>query len=139
MKSIALLFAVLFAAAAHAADFNGQVSFNFNKSNSTLQASEQISANTTSVFFMSAVKSIGTADVTVATGDLPSIGFVMLRNLAATSTNATPTLLIGPDGSSYPLALKAGESALFRWNQPALHLKADTNLPLNAAIRILSN
>lgn len=137
--TLALALLLCLIARSHAADLSGQMSLNFSKSNSTLQANESISVNTTSVFYISSVAAITTADVTVAMGDLPSIGYVLLRNLAPTSTNPTPTLLIGPDGSAYQLALKAGESALFRWNQPALHLKASTNLPLNAAIRILSN
>lgn len=66
---------------------------------------------------------IGTVDETLTLSpDIGTLGFVMFRN-----EDVTNFILIGADGSSYPVKLKAGEIAgPFRFNGAAIHAKADT-------------
>ena len=71
--------------------------------------------------FVKSVISVGTADETLALGDVATNGYLWLHNL-----DGTNYITFGPDGSSYPVKLKAGEIALLRWNGAAIHAKANT-------------
>lgn len=53
-------------------------------------------------------------------GGVVTVGYVYLKNL-----DATNYITFGADGSTYPLKLKAGEFALFRYNATALIAKAN--------------
>lgn len=68
------------------------------------------------------VVSIGTSDEELSLGDIGTIGYCWFKNL-----DATNYLTIGPDGASYPIKLKAGETAgPLRWNGAAIHALANT-------------
>src|ERR1043166_6864209 len=67
------------------------------------------------------VQNIPTTDATLDLNAIGTIGYVYVRNL-----DATNYIIIGSDGSAYPLKLKAGEWAVFRWNAAAIHVKANT-------------
>ncbi len=139
----AIAVAVALVYASRAADINASVSLSYSKSNATVQASESISVNTSTTYFQDSVVSVGTNDEAIALGDVATVGYVMVRNMTATSTNATPILKIGADGTNYWLKLKAGEVALFRWAESAIHAVTDTNgsttSSINAQFRIFSD
>jgi hypothetical protein len=62
--------------------------------------------------------SIGTTNVSLAKGNVSTIGYVFLRNL-----DLSLPITIGSDGILYNLTLKAGEFALCRWNAAAIQCK----------------
>ncbi len=56
----------------------------------------------------------------------------------APSVAADNLLLLGHTSGTYTLSLNGGEVAVFRWNQAALHHKANTR-PVPVDITILDN
>lgn len=64
-------------------------------------------------------QTIGITDETLNLGDVGTIGVVAVKNL-----DATNSITIGPDGTSYPIKLKPLEFGLFRWNAAAIHAKS---------------
>lgn len=79
------------------------------------------------------VQAIGTSDEVLPLGDVATIGYVMLKNL-----DATNYILVGSDGTLYPIRLKPGEVALMRWNEAAIHAKANTAI-CNLEYTIIAN
>lgn len=67
------------------------------------------------------IQSIGTTDETLDKGDVGTVGFLYAKNL-----DPTNYVDIGPDGTSYPIRLKAGEDCRTKWNGSAVHAKANT-------------
>lgn len=67
------------------------------------------------------IVSVATSDASLAKGGVSTIGYVYLRNL-----DATNYILIGADGTNYPIKLKPGEQAAFPWNDTNVHAKANT-------------
>ena len=66
---------------------------------------------------------VGTGDESVTLGDLSAPGYIMVKNL-----DATNYVQMGPDGSSYPIKIPAGEAAgPMLWNAAAVHLKANSS------------
>lgn len=59
-----------------------------------------------------------TTDATLNKGNVGTIGYVFFRNKVGLTD-----ILIGSDGTLYPLKLKTGEFALVRWNAAAMHAK----------------
>ncbi len=104
-------------------EFTTQLSrFSFTKGTSSASVSGQLLFATVSgAHSIGNFQSIGTGDETLSLGDVATIGYVFLKN-----TDASNFITIGPDGSSYPIELRAGEFAVMRWNAAAIHAKADT-------------
>lgn len=67
------------------------------------------------------IADIGTSDETLALGDISTIGLVAMKNL-----DATNYILLGSDGTNYPIKLKPGEPFFGRWNGAAIHAKSNT-------------
>jgi hypothetical protein len=91
------------------------------KNGATIQKSASASITLTGNYFMSGVQNVGTTDETIALGDIGTVGVVYFKNL-----DSTNFVTFGADGTNYHIKLKAGESALLRWNGAAVHAKADT-------------
>ena len=70
-------------------------------------------------------KAAATGDATLALGGITTIGQFYFHNC-----DDTNNILIGADGSSYPLELKPGEDARGRWNGAAVHFKSNAGTPL---------
>lgn len=86
----------------------------------TQNTSKQVTVSGT--YSTSSTQLIGTADETVTlSADLVTLGYVMFQNL-----DATNFILIGNDGSNYPIKLLAGEIAVTRFNG-TIHAKADSS------------
>lgn len=65
---------------------------------------------------------IGTSDETLTfPGDMGTVGYVLFENL-----DVTNFILIGNDGSAYPIKLLPGEIALMRFSG-TVHAKADSS------------
>jgi hypothetical protein len=67
---------------------------------------------------------LSTGDLTLSKGNIATIGYVFMRNL-----DITNTILVGPDGTTFQIALRAGEYGLFRWNAAAIHAKSGLGTP----------
>jgi hypothetical protein len=69
------------------------------------------------------VQSIGTADETLALGEISSLGWMIAKNL-----DATNFVEIGHTSGTYSIKLKAGEFCSFRIGSgmTAIHAKSDT-------------
>lgn len=66
-----------------------------------------------------------TGDLTLGLGDISTIGFVMFRNL-----DATNSIVIGSDGTLFPIKVTAGRSSgPIEWNAAAIHAKASAGTP----------
>jgi hypothetical protein len=77
---------------------------------------------------------IGITDESLVLGDVSSIGYVALKNL-----DATNSIIIGSDGTLYPIILRAnGGWAIVDWNAAAIHAKANT-APCNLEYTIISD
>jgi hypothetical protein len=102
-------------------ELNLNASLSFVKNAAQVQRNINSSLTVTGNSIVQAVQNIGTADETLALGDISTIGYVFFHNL-----DGTNYIQIGSDGALYPLKLKAGEWALLRWNAAAIHAKANT-------------
>lgn len=71
------------------------------------------------------VKSIATSDTVLDLGGISTIGFCVFKNL-----DATNYVEIGDNNTTYSLKLKALEFCVVRWNQAAIHAKANTSAVL---------
>ena len=96
------------------------ITFIKGSSNVTLPAKVN-SITVSGKHYVRKTQTIGTTDETLDLGDIGTIGVVVLTN-----QDATNYILIGPDGSSYPIRLKPGEGFPFRWNGAAIHAKANS-------------
>lgn len=97
-------------------------SLTFVKGNAqTTRNSGSASVTVSGTAYTTGVQSIGTSDETLSLDEIVTPGYLLLHNL-----NATNFILVGADGSSYPVKLKAGEWGMFRFNGAAIHAKADT-------------
>ncbi len=96
--------------------------FSFTKGTASASAPGQsLGVTVSGTHFIGNSQSIGTGDETLALGDVATNGYVFFKN-----TDPTNFIIIGADGSSYPIKLKPGEFAVMRWNGAAIHAKADT-------------
>lgn len=77
--------------------------------------------------------SVGITDETLALGDITTIGWVYMKNL-----DPTNFIIVGSDGTLYPLKLKPGEPMFVRWNAAAIHVKANT-APCNMEYVLISD
>ena len=97
-------------------------SFNFRKTDApTISVSASASITVSGVHAVHASQNIGTTDETLDIAAVGTIGFVYFKNL-----DDTNFILIGEDGSSYPIKLMPGEIAVMRWSAAAIHAKSDT-------------
>ena len=71
-----------------------------------------------------AVKQFSTSDWTFDKGNVGTIGRVFIRNLD--DTNA---VVIGSDGTNYPVKVKPGSFGDFEWNAAAVHGKSSAGTP----------
>ena len=67
-----------------------------------------------------------TSDATIDDGDIGTLGWVVLLNL---STTASENILVGDDGTNYPVIMEPGEPAIFRCNGGTVHVKSSTGTP----------
>ena len=76
---------------------------------------------------MNDVVTLSTSNTALSKGNISSIGYVFFKNL-----DATNNILIGSDGTTYPMMLKPGEYAFFRWNLAGalLQAKASAGTPV---------
>lgn len=127
MKTRHKIFVLAFALSALAGglfaanELNLNTTFTFNKNGSTLQRSVSVNVTVSGNVTQYGVQTIGTSDETIPLGDIGTIGYVYLKNLDVTNFTTA-----GTDGSNYQIKLKAGETALFRLNGAALHMKSNT-------------
>jgi hypothetical protein len=94
-------------------------SYNKNGAADIFNGSAQVTITSNAI--TGGIISIGTGDEVIGLGDIGTIGYVFFKNL-----DAVNFVVVGNNGSDYPLKLKAGESCLVRWNAAAIHAKADT-------------
>src|SRR6266545_5690267 len=67
---------------------------------------------------------LSTSDASLSKGTITTIGWVYVKNL-----DVTNNILIGSDGTLFPLMLKPGEYGVFRWNAAAFHAKSAAGTP----------
>lgn len=67
---------------------------------------------------------LSTADTNLSKGNVGTIGIYFVWN-----HDITNAIQIGGDGTTYPLALNAGEFGFGRWNAAAIHAKASAATP----------
>lgn len=103
-------------------ELNITISFNFEKSGSQPIAIAPSDVVTVAGSYVAqATQLIGTSDETLTyPADLATVGYCVFQNL-----DGTNYIEIGNDGSNYPVRLKAGEIAVFRFNG-TVHAKANT-------------
>ena len=100
----------------------GVSGFNFKKTDApTINVAETVFVTVSGVHAVHASQNIGTGDETLDIAAVGTIGFVYFKNL-----DDTNFILIGEDGSSYPIKLMPGEIAVMRWSAAAIHAKSDT-------------
>jgi hypothetical protein len=68
---------------------------------------------------------LSTSDSNITKGNIGTIGWIYVKNL-----DTTNNIIIGTDGSLYPLLFKPGEYGVFRWNGAAFHAKAVAGTPI---------
>ena len=102
-------------------ELNISISGTLDKNGASTQFNSNDTVTQTGNAVIKQTISVGTADETLALGDVGTIGYVFLHNL-----DGTNYIDFGTDGTTYPIRLRAGESALFRYNSAALHAKANT-------------
>jgi hypothetical protein len=69
---------------------------------------------------------LSTSDTNLSKGNVGTIGRFFAKNLSAT---VGENILIGSDGTLYPIMLKPGEWISGRWNAAAFHAKAAAGTP----------
>jgi hypothetical protein len=67
---------------------------------------------------------MSTSDASITKGNIGTIGYIYVKNL-----DATNTIQIGSDGTTYHIILKPGEYGVFRWNAAAFHAKCTAGTP----------
>lgn len=99
------------------------VNITFTKSNTTESKNLTDSFDVASAIYNKSRQTIGTADETLALGDVASLGFFVAKNC-----DATNFLELGHTSGTYSIKLKAGEICGFRVGSgmSAIHAKADT-------------
>lgn len=103
-------------------EINTSTNLTFSKNGSPpVQWSTSGNVTVAGSYYSNGIVSIGTADESLPLADVGTIGFVCIKNL-----DATNFVLIGADGTNYPLKLLPGEECKTRWNGAAVHAKADT-------------
>jgi hypothetical protein len=100
---------------------SGSLVFTANGQNLSLVAGG-VAYSPTEVEAAAGIATVGTSDETLALGDISAPGWVIIKNL-----DATNFVLLGSDGTSYPIKILPGQTVgpVF-WNAAAVHVKADT-------------
>ena len=65
-----------------------------------------------------------TADATLGTTLVSTIGWVVLVNL-----DNTNSVLVGANGTDYPILISPGQAFAAKWNAAAIHYKASAGTP----------
>jgi hypothetical protein len=104
-----------------ASELSLTIAFSYTKNGITLSKSFSGNVTISGNYPIENTASIGTADETLALGDVSTPGWLYAKNL-----DSTNYITLGADGSSYFAKLKPGEPLLQRWNGAAIHAKANT-------------
>jgi hypothetical protein len=101
---------------------NGRLSF--SKGGAVFDVSATATLAVTGFNAIKAVKQFSTTDYTFDKGNVATIGRVFIRNLD--STNA---VIIGSDGTNYPIKIKPLSYGEFEWNAANVHGKSLAGTP----------
>jgi len=108
-----------------AGEIKNTTTINYSKGGSiekiTLSETIDVSGN----HFVRESKAASTSDGTLPLGGVTTPGEFYFYN-----KDATNYILIGADGSSYPIKLKPAEAARGRWNGAAVHFKSGAGTPV---------
>lgn len=102
-------------------ELNLRVTFTHTKNGAVAQRNIQKLIDVAADPLVQEVQSIGTTDTVIDLGGIGTIGYVFFHNL-----DPTNYIVIGSDGTLYPLKLKPLEFGMARWNAAAMHAKANT-------------
>jgi hypothetical protein len=103
------------------AELNFQTNLTYRKNNAVITRQVSSVGDAAGNAAIQNIVSVGTADETLDKADITNIGTCYFKNL-----DAVNYIDIGPDGTVYPIRLKAGCDARLPWNGTAVHAKANT-------------
>jgi hypothetical protein len=102
-----------------------QTQFTFNKNNVSESINNTVSVTVTGNNMIHQTKAAATTDATLPLGAIATLGQCYFKN-----TDNTNNILIGIDGTTYPIQLSPGEDARCRINGSAIHFKSNAGTPL---------
>jgi hypothetical protein len=107
-----------------AAELKNTGRLNFAKDGALFQVSGSSTIDVTGQNAIKAVKQFSTTDYNFDKGNVVTIGRVFIRNL-----DATNSVIIGADGTNYPIKVKPLSFGDFEWNAAAVHGKSVAGTP----------